>query len=129
MEPGCILKAKAFWCHYYEILKATTLQRFSGQLGVTFHKHQGNIYLTDTAILIDGDETLQITLSSIRELYLGCDEVFRPEYLKSFGYFTKPLRVEFYIDPAKCNQIYFFINQGIINKNIKWYDTLVAMLS
>ncbi|MFT4093168.1 MAG: hypothetical protein QM640_05975 [Niabella sp.] len=124
-----ILKGMALWSYDHEILNAASWQKYSGQLGVSFHRHRGKIYLTDIAIVIDGANFLQIALSSLREIYLGCDEIYQPGYLKNFGLWTKPLRLQYYVGTAAVSQIYLMINQGIVNKNPIWYDAIVSMLS
>lgn len=128
MSADYILHGSALWFYEWEISNAGLLA-YTGQLGVPFHKHKGNIYLTDNAIVIAGDDAFEIELSAIGELYLGCDDVYKPEYLKNFGYFIKPPRIKFASNRSGLNKIYLIISNGIINTNAKWYKTLVSLLS
>lgn len=101
------MKAKFFCFNNFQ----KTLRHISGV--PPLHNHEGEIYLTSDSIIIKGDENLNILLSSIIQLYHGYDDTYRSSYVKNFGIFWQPLRVEFYTGFDRLNRIYLIINGGL----------------
>lgn len=72
------LEGRVLWCYDYEV----TNRNSSIDLGFQFtgigpyYCHNGKISLNKFEILILGDIDLKIPLSSITQLYLGCDDIY-----------------------------------------------------
>ncbi|MGN7784635.1 hypothetical protein ACTJIJ_08915 [Niabella sp. 22666] len=126
-----ILEGSALWSYDYEIVE--TGDRYIGfsLIGGIPHHHKGDIVLADGGIItITGDENIKIPLSSIREIYLGFDEVYKNIYVKNFGIFWQPLRIQYYITTNRLGTIYLVVDYGgMFNKNNKWYETITNILS
>ena len=94
------------------------------------HHHEGEVLLTDTSLIINGDINLSIPLSSLNQLYLGFDEVYRPTYVKNIGMFWQPIRVG-YGAVGIHNTIYLIIDYSIVGiaKDQQWFNALKEVLS
>jgi hypothetical protein len=94
------------------------------------HHHEGEIALTDTSLIINGDIDLDIPLGKLNQLYLGFDEVFKSTYVKNNGMFWQPLRVSYY-ENDKLITIYLIIDHNFIGtaKDRQWFDALKEILA
>lgn len=97
------------------------------------HRHEGNIALTNSEIIIEGisddDEDLTIQLSQLKQIYLGFDDIFPASLVKSFGFLWQPLRIEYYTSAVEAQSIYVIIDyNGLYTHDKDWYNTLTQML-
>ncbi|MFT3903507.1 MAG: hypothetical protein QM727_10050 [Niabella sp.] len=91
--------------------------------------YTGNIFLTQHAILIEGEQNLSIKLAALNEIYLGFDEVYKPSYIKNFGLFWKPLRITYLANNIRTERVYLHIHQSLFgNRNAKWYNTIKSII-
>jgi hypothetical protein len=88
-------------------------------------KHHGRIYLTDDAIIIDGDRELLIALFEITQIYHGFDEVFTPASAKNFGLSWQPLRITF----SNGSSVYLLIDYNYLTTaNAHFFSLLQQLL-
>ena len=94
------------------------------------HHYEGEVLLTESCLIINGDVNLIIPLSNLNQLYLGFDEVYRSAYVKNMGMFWQPLRVD-YDDAGIQNTIYLTIDYSIVGiaKDQQWFNALKDVLS
>lgn len=91
---------------------------------------RGPAILTNTEILIGGDDGLRIPLTSISQLYLGFDELYPSSSVKNFGAFWQPLRIKYSTSDNQQSTVYLVTDyNGIFTSNQVWYDTLVSLAS
>ncbi|RYG09328.1 MAG: hypothetical protein EOO07_24065, partial [Chitinophagaceae bacterium] len=90
-----ILTGSALWCFDFEIQNRNRNEDFTFHFsGVKpFHRHHGEIYLTESAIKIFGDDEIELSFNDLNQLYLGFDECYTPSLSKNFGMFWQPLRL------------------------------------
>jgi hypothetical protein len=104
-----LFENKALWIHDFEIQQMNYNERFSIRhfsFVPPLSNHSGNIFLTDREIILHGDETTNISLGTIEELYYGFDELYTASSVKNFGAFWRPLRIRH----NRYNLIYLIIN-------------------
>ncbi|HEY4194888.1 MAG TPA: hypothetical protein VGM63_05100 [Mucilaginibacter sp.] len=94
------------------------------------HHHEGEIALTDSSLIINGDIDLNIPLGNLSQLYLGFDEVFKATYARNVGLFWQPLRVSYH-DQDTVKTVYLIIDHNFIGtaKDQQWFDALREILS
>lgn len=94
------------------------------------HHHEGEIALTNSSLIINGDVDLNIPLGNLNQLYLGFDEIFKSAYVKNNGMFWQPLRVSYY-DNGTINTVYLIIDHSFIGtaKDQQWFDALSEVFS
>ena len=122
-----LLTGRVFWCYDYEVSARDTSNDFAVHFGVPFHTHEGEITLTDEALVIEGDEDLRISLGQITQVALGFDESFPSTLVKNFGLFWQPLRLS-----LRSNEnIYLIIDYNLLlgPKNHRWFIALKELLS
>lgn len=123
-----ILTGSVWWSYDHEVARRTKWESVISFLGpYPFHKHEGDIALTETRIFIDGDEAWSIPLSTIDKLYLGFDEIFPMQLVKNFLSWRQPLRITL----RDGRNVYLFIDYIMIGRtnNLLWFNTLKEMLS
>lgn len=90
---------------------------------------EGEITLTTREIAIAGEQQVQIPLSSLTQIYLGFDDLYKNSYVKNWGMFWQPLRLVYEINDVQYI-IYLVINYNMIaTQNPLWYNTLTGLLS
>ncbi len=94
------------------------------------HHHEGEITLTNSSLIINGDVDLNIPLGNLNQLYLGFDDVFKSTYVKNAGMLWQPLRVS-YRDNGTVNTVYLIIDHSFIGtaKDQRWFDALREVFS
>lgn len=123
-----ILAGKVFWSYDYEVLQRDSFNDIGALFsGINpFHRHAGEIVLTDDRIIITGEDELAIPLGNIDQIYLGFDETFPRLLVKNFGLFWQPLRLNL----KSGQKLYLIIDYNMLGaKNHYWFNTLKEMLS
>ena len=94
------------------------------------HHHEGEITLTNSSLIINGDVDLNIPLGNLNQLYLGFDDVFKSTYVKNVGMLWQPLRVSYH-DNGTVNTVYLIIDHSFIGtaKDQQWFDALREVFS
>jgi hypothetical protein len=94
------------------------------------HHHEGEITLTNSSLIINGDVDLNIPLGNLNQLYLGFDDVFKSTYVKNVGMLWQPLRVSYH-DNGTVNAVYLIIDHSFIGtaKDQQWFDALREVFS
>ncbi|MDB5122652.1 MAG: hypothetical protein JWP94_781 [Mucilaginibacter sp.] len=136
MAETFLLQGTAKWSYDYEMAEFTETQKALASMTSfvpPLHRHEGNIALTNSEIIIEGvgddDEDLSIQLNTLKQIYLGFDDVFSALSVKSFGLFWQPLRIEYYISAVETQSIYLIIDfNGIYTHDKDWFKTLTQML-
>lgn len=120
-------RAKALLAYDHEIKKRTTLDRLRSRL--SFSKpveiHEGELLLIDKLIFNENKrgvniKVIDIDRSEVKDVVLGCDDVFE----RINGIMFEPLRIRFRkegIDTA----IYLNVDFNRVkrtNRNMEWYD-------
>jgi hypothetical protein len=126
MQP--ILIGKVLWSFDEEVLDRDLFHElgahFTGVL--PFHRHSGEIALTKDALIIVGDNDLEIPLSNVKQVYLGFDDIFPRTLLKNFGFFWQPLRISL----STGQSLYLIIDYTILGaKNQLWFNELQEVLT
>ena len=123
-----ILTGQVLWSYDHEVMNRNLLDNIGAQIsGVKpFHRHSGEIILSEDKLYIFGDEALEISLASIDNIYLGFDEIFPPLLAKNAGLFWQPLRLKL----LGGQQLYLIIDFNMFgSKNQLWFDGLEEILS
>lgn len=123
-----VINGSALWSYEHEVRErdAADLLAAHTSFVLPFHRHKGQISLTEREIILDGDETIHIPLDGITQLYLGFDEVFTNNLAKNFGLTWQPLRLAL----ADGRVIYLLIDYSFgVTKNKLWYEGLKEFLS
>ena len=123
-----ILSGTALWCFDFEVQNRNRNEDFAFHFsGVKpFHRHVGEIYLTESYIKIVGDDEVEISFDDLTELYLGFDDKYTPSVSKNFGMFWQPLRLT--INNEKY--LYLIIDFNFLGaKNKVWFNTMEELLS
>jgi hypothetical protein len=136
MAETFLLQGTAKWSYDYEMAEFTETQKALASMTSfvpPLHRHEGNIALTNSEIIIEGvgddGEDLSIQLNTLKQIYLGFDDVFSALSVKSFGLFWQPLRIEYYISAVETQSIYLIIDfNGIYTHDKDWFKTLTQML-
>jgi len=93
------------------------------------HRHAGNIALSNSELIIegtDGDIDKSISLASMKQIYIGFDDLFP---VKGLGTFWQPLRIEYYVSSFETEYIYLIIDyNGVFTHDKDWYNTITQML-
>jgi hypothetical protein len=126
------MSGHVLWSYEDEVAKSGLRDEISALFSLIkpLHHHEGEIALTDTNLIINGDINLNIPLGKLNQLYLSFDEVFKPTYVKNAGMFWQPLRVR-YDENSHLATVYLIIDHSIIGtaKDQQWFDTLQEVLS
>ena len=136
MTTKFILQGTAKWSYDYEMAEFTSTQKIMASMTSfvpPLHRHEGNIVLTNSEIIIEGTrndkENLTIRLSQLKQIYLGFDDLFPATSVKSRGLLWQPLRIEYYINDVETQSIYLIIDfNGMFTHDKDWYKTLTEML-
>ncbi|WPU95204.1 hypothetical protein SNE25_06650 [Mucilaginibacter sabulilitoris] len=135
MATQFLLQGTAKWSYDHEMSEISTSQKILAGMvsGATaLPQHYGDIALNDKAIIIEGivdDEDLTIPLSSIKQLYLGFDDLFPVMAVKSMGILWQPLRIEYFISAFETSCIYLVIDfNGVYTHDKEWFNTLTELL-
>jgi hypothetical protein len=123
-----ILTGTVLWSYDYEVLNRNVTDNIKGQVSgfKPFHRHKGTITLTTESIIINGDECLQIPLSSLNQIYLGFDETFPRTLVRNMGLFWQPLRISL----SNGQKFYMIIDYNFFGtRNRSWFGTLKELLS
>lgn len=123
-----ILAGNVLWSFDFEIQNRNVNYDFTFHFSGSkpFHSHSGEIFLTEDSIKMMGDDSLEIPLEDLTELYLGFDEVFFPSLSKNFGMFWQPLR----LTTIDNSLIYLIIDYNFLfTKNKLWFNKMMKMLS
>src|SRR5271167_1579931 len=98
MANKFLLQGVAKWSYDYEMAEFTSTQKAITAMTSfvpPLHRHEGNIALTNSEIIIEGigddDENLTIQLNQLKQIYLGFDDLFPATSVKSFGLLWQPL--------------------------------------
>ncbi len=136
MSNKFLLQGTTKWSYDYEMAEFTDMQK--AIVSITsfmppLHRHEGNIALTNTELIIEGisddDENLTIPLNKLKQIYLGFDDVFTMSSVKGLGLFWQPLRITYYTDSIGTQTIYLIIDfNGVYTHDKDWYKTLTQML-
>jgi hypothetical protein len=137
MAESFILQGTAKWSYDYEMAEFTETQKALTAMTSfvsPLHRHEGNIALTNSEIIIEGidddEENLTIQLNQLKQIYLGFDDLFPVTSVKSFGIFWQPLRIEYYTSAVETQSIYLVIDyNGIYTHDKDWFKTLTEMLA
>ena len=135
MSKKKLLQGSVKWSYSYELAEysdtykiMTSMASFAPPL----HRHNGNIALTDSELVIEGSEgdvDLSIKLGAMKQIFIGFDDLFPMTSVRGFGAFWQPLRIEYYISPVETEYIYLIIDyNGIFTHDKDWYNTLTQML-
>lgn len=136
MADTFLLQGTAKWSYDYEMAEFTETQKALASMTSfvpPLHRHEGNIALTNSEIIIEGvgddDEDLSIQLDRLKQIYLGFDDVFPVTAVKGLGLFWQPLRIEYYTSAVETQSIYLIIDfNGIYTHDKDWFKTLTQML-
>ena len=136
MPNTFLLQGIAKWSYDYEMAEFTETQKAMASMTSfvpPLHRHEGNIALTSSEIIIEGikddDEDLSIQLRKLKQIYLGFDDVFPASSVRGLGLFWQPLRVEFYTSAIETQSIYLIIDfNGVYTHDKDWFETLTQML-
>lgn len=126
-----LLEGNAIWIFQHDLKEKQMGFKFSGLLSFIplQRSGEGQIFLTDSEILLNGDKELIIPLSSMTQIYLGFDEHYPATAVKNLGSFWQPLRIEYSTSAGSGTLIYLAIDyNGISTTNQMWYNTLTNML-
>jgi len=130
MQKHILLNGNVLWAFDHELEKNSHASRFAGLFSFQrpLHHHQGEIILSNSQLVITGDEHVIISLNSIDQLFLGFDDLYPVSSVKNWGAFWQPLRIE-YSNP-QTQTIYLVIGFNSISaQNKLWYDALKELLS
>jgi len=136
MANTFLLQGVAKWSYDHEMAEFTETQKAMASMTSfvpPLHRHEGNIALTNSEIIIEGiqegDEDLSIQLNKLKQIYLGFDDVFQMSSVKGFGLFWQPLRIEFYTSAVETQSIYLIIDfNGIFTHDKDWFEALTQIL-
>lgn len=134
MSEELILQGKVMWSYDYEIEEFTSAQKImSGLTGIggPIHNHKGNITLTNEQVLIESEdsENLSIPLASVTQLYIGFDDIYTKLSVKNAGLFWQPLRLEYTNANYQIVRLYTIIDYKLLySDNQRWYDSLISIL-
>ena len=136
MPTKFILQGTAKWSYDYEMADFTSTQKIMASMTSfvpPLHRHEGNIALTNSEIIIEGTGNdkvnLTIQLNKLKQLYLGFDDLFPAISVKSLGLLWQPLRIEYYLNDVETQSIYLIIDfNGMFTHDKDWYRTLTEML-
>ncbi len=123
-----ILSGNALWSFDFEIQNRNRDNDFAFHFSGArpFHCHSGEIFLNEDSIKIIGDDTLDVPLADLTQLYLGFDEIYTPSLSKNFGMFWQPLRLS--INDEKY--LYLIIDYNFLGtKNKLWFTKLMELFS
>ena len=122
-----LLQAKVLWSHHHEVKQRNALDNLAAHISfvMPYHAHKGSITLTDTELIIEGDENLRVPLTSLVQLYHGFDETFPPSLAKNLGLTWQPLRLS--LNDGRV--LYLIINYSLgMTKNKLWFEALKEVL-
>ena len=136
MSDEFLLQGTAKWSYDYEVAEFTTTEKIMTSIAsfsTPLHRHEGNIALTNEEIIIeaisDDDEDLTIDLSTLKQIYLGFDDLFTASSVRGMGLLWQPLRIEYYLTPVETRSIYLIIDfNGIYTHDKAWFQTLTQLL-
>ena len=125
-----LLSGNVRWSTEAEVLNRGAVDQngvhFSG-IG-PFHRHTGEIALTEKAIYMEGDTSLNFHLTELEQLFIGFDEVFPRALVKNFGLTAQPLRLQV---SSGIGLLYLFIDyNGLgLTSNQLWFNSIKTVLS
>lgn len=135
MAISFLLQGTVKWSYGYEMANVSQTQKIiSGMVSMapSLLHHKGNIALSNAELIIEGfegDEDLTIPLSTMKQIYLGFDDVFPKIAAKNLGMLWQPLRIEYYVSSFETQFIYFIVDfNGIYTHDKEWFNTLTQLL-
>ena len=131
MAEQYLLTGKVLWCYDNELQQANLADEFIGMMSFTMplHYHEGEIVLTNNAIIINGDADLRIPLDNLQQLYMGFDDQYRRTFVKNGGLFWQPLKIS-YADNSQMRSVYLIIDFSWFGvHNQLWFETLKTMFN
>jgi hypothetical protein len=135
MAGTFLLQGNVKWSYAHEMAAFTDTQKIMASMASftpPLHRHTGNIALSSSEIIIEGideDEDLTIPLNTLKQIYLGFDEVFPASSVRGLGIFWQPLRIEYYTSAIETESVYLIIDfNGIYTHDKDWYNMLTEML-
>lgn len=125
-----LLSGDVKWSTEEEVLH----RRAADQIGVhfsgvgPFHRHAGEIALTEKAIYMEGDVDLSFKLGELEQLFLGFDEAFPRALVKNFGMTAQPLRLQI---GKGIGLLYLFVDYNSLGftSNQLWFNSIKTVLS
>lgn len=125
-----LLSGNVRWSTEEEALKRGA----ADQIGVhfsgvgPFHRHAGEIALTEKAIYMEGDISVSFNLGDLEQLFIGFDEVFPRALVKNFGMTAQPLRLQV---GRGIGLLYLFIDYNSLGftSNQLWFNSIKTVLS
>lgn len=127
-----LMSGHVLWSYEEEVAQSGLRDEISALFSLIkpLHYHEGEIALTDSDLIINGDISLNIPLGKLDQLYLGFDEIFKPSYVKNNGMLWQPLRVR-YDENDLLTTVYLIIDHSFIGtaKDRQWFDVLRKVLS
>jgi hypothetical protein len=136
MAETFLLQGNAKWSYDYEMAEFTSTQKVMASMASfvpPLHRHEGNIALTNSEIIIEGiseeDENLTVELNKLKQIYLGFDDLFPMSSVRALGLLWQPLRIEYYTSTIETQSIYLIIDfNGLYTHDKDWYKMLTQML-
>ena len=126
------MSGHVLWSYADDVAESGLREEISALFSMVkpLHHHEGEITLTDSDLIINGDIRLNIPLGKLNQLYLGFDEVFKSTYVKNLGMLWQPLRVSYY-ENDKLITLYLIIDYNFIGiaKDQQWFNALKEVLS
>lgn len=135
MSESYLLQGTVKWSYGYELAEySDTYKVMTSMMSFTppLHRHNGNIALTNSELIIEGfedDVDLTVELRAMKQIFLGFDDLFPVTSVRSLGAFWQPLRIEYYTSSVETQYIYLIIDyNGVFTHDKDWYNTLTKML-
>jgi hypothetical protein len=135
MGENYLLQGTVKWSYSYELAEySETYKIMTSMMSFTppLHRHNGNIALTNSELIIEGledDVDLSIQIGAMKQIFLGFDDHFPVTSVRSLGAFWQPLRIEYYISSSETEYIYLIIDyNGMFTHDKDWYNALTQML-
>ena len=132
MSEAFLLQGTVKWSYGYELAEYTGAYKLMTSMtsfAPPLHRHNGNIALTASELIIegiDGDTDLSISLEAMKQIYIGFDDLFP---VKGLGTFWQPLRIEYFVSSSETEFVYLIIDyNGIFTHDKDWYNMLTNML-
>jgi len=135
MSEKYLLQGTVKWSYSYELAEYSETYKLMNSMmsfSPPLHRHNGNIALTTSELIIEGvedDVDLSISLSAMKQIFIGFDDLFPVTSVRSFGAFWQPLRIEYYISSLETEYIYLIIDyNGVFTHDKDWFNALTQML-
>lgn len=92
-----MFEANVLWSTHNELSQKNQYDNIATQFSgiALIHNHQVDLKLTENQLLIEGNTMLTTNLVDIVQLYRGFDDLYKPNFIKNFGMFCQPLRIQY----------------------------------